>query len=73
MPFSFSRQEASPSPDGTLLDAHIGPVDYTKQEMTKQEVIKQETVEFTVMDRASGTTTVLCDYFVPVEFSDHMT
>lgn len=41
--------------------------------MTKQEVIKQEPVEFTVMDHASGTTTVLYDYFLPVEFDDHMT
>lgn len=51
----FLHQVASPSPDRTVPDAHVGPIDYTKQETIKQEVIKQETVELTVTDRASGT------------------
>uniref|UniRef100_A0A671VHN3 Interferon regulatory factor n=1 Tax=Sparus aurata TaxID=8175 RepID=A0A671VHN3_SPAAU len=62
-----NKEEASPSPDGTLLDAHIGPVDYTKQEMTKQEVIKQETVEFTVMDRASAIHSSVEDHVITSE------
>lgn len=48
-----NKEVASPSPNRTT-DAHVGPIDYTKQEATKQEAIKQETVEFTVTDSASA-------------------
>ncbi|XP_073342763.1 interferon regulatory factor 2 [Pagrus major] len=57
-----NKEEASPSPDGTLLDTHVGPVDYTKQ-----EVIKQETVEFTVMDRASAIHSSVEDHVITSE------
>lgn len=50
------HQVASPSPDRTLPNAHVGPIDYTRQEMIKQEVIKQEAVQPAVTDIASGTT-----------------
>lgn len=49
-------QVSSSTPDGTLPEAYVGPIDYTTQEKVKQEEAEQ-----TVMDRASGSHSVcLC-------------
>lgn len=50
----FALQVPSPSPDRNLLQNHVGPIDYTKQETIKQEAIKQEASELTIASYASG-------------------
>lgn len=50
----FAFQVPSPSPDRNLLQNHVGPIDYTKQETIKQEAIKQEASELTIANYASG-------------------
>lgn len=55
----FTLQVPSPSPDRNPLQNHVGPIDYTKQEMIKQETIKQEASELTIANYASGIKSLL--------------
>lgn len=57
-----NKEVASPSPDRTLPDAHVGPIDFTKQ-----EGVKQETVELKVTDSASAIHSSVEDYVITNE------
>ncbi|XP_029297382.1 interferon regulatory factor 2 [Cottoperca gobio] len=60
-----SKEVVPPTPDRS--DAHVGPIDYTKQETVKQEVIKQEALEFTVTDSASAIDSSVVDHVITSE------
>eukprot|EP00064_Thunnus_orientalis_P012746 superscaffoldBa00001993_g12781 len=62
-----NKEVASSSPDRTHSEAHVGPIDYTKQETIKQEVIKQEVVELTVTDNASAIHSSVEDHVITSE------
>ncbi|KAF7647108.1 hypothetical protein LDENG_00177320 [Lucifuga dentata] len=49
----MDKQGASPSPDRSLVEFHVGPVDYTTESAFKEEWIKQEVTEVTVTDSMS--------------------
>ncbi|XP_037635619.1 interferon regulatory factor 2 isoform X1 [Sebastes umbrosus] len=65
-PKGNKEQVVSPSPDRTLSDAHVGPIDYTIQETIKLEV-KEEQLEFTVTDSASAIRCSIEDHVITSE------
>ncbi|CAM9281071.1 unnamed protein product [Lampetra planeri] len=58
----LSFSERNVKKDGTLPEAHVGPIDYTTQEKVKQEEAEQ-----TVMDRASVFHSSADDHVFPGE------
>ncbi|XP_054453482.1 interferon regulatory factor 2 [Anoplopoma fimbria] len=61
-----NKEVASPSQDRTPHDAHVGPIDYTKQGV-KMEVIKEEPLEFTMTDSASAIDSSVEDHMITSE------
>ncbi|XP_034738971.1 interferon regulatory factor 2 [Etheostoma cragini] len=57
-----NEEVASPSPV-----THVGPIDYTKQEMIKHEGIKQEALEATVTDSGSAIHSSVEDHVITSE------
>ncbi|XP_034399101.1 interferon regulatory factor 2 isoform X1 [Cyclopterus lumpus] len=66
-PKGNKEQAASPSPDRTLPDTRVGPIDYTMQDIVKMEVIKEEPREFTMTDSASAIHSSVEDHMITSE------
>ncbi|KAM6952794.1 interferon regulatory factor 2 isoform 3-T3 [Lycodopsis pacificus] len=62
-----NKEVASPSPDRTPPGAHVGPIDYTMQDLIKLEVIKEEPLEFTMTDSASAIDSSIEDHMIASE------
>ncbi|KAK9517576.1 hypothetical protein VZT92_022935 [Zoarces viviparus] len=62
-----NKEVASPSPDRTPPGAHVGPIDYTMQDLIKLEVIKEEPLEFTMTDSASAIHSTIEDHMIASE------
>ncbi|XP_075960116.1 interferon regulatory factor 2 [Anarhichas minor] len=62
-----NKEVASPSPDRTPPGAHVGPIDYTMQDLIKLEVIKEEPLEFTMTDSASAIHSSIEDHMIANE------